>query len=134
MSCDYYINPVLWLGHFWGVYSCVCTDFMDTRDYRISCSIQIVCISTVPSISGCFTEFLYIQQITMLFNDTTECVHRDLRKDYESYCVVWNLPFTLLTCQFLLSCYDHWRFLNWTFFAWMFWLRKFSFRYLVIAF
>ena len=61
---------------------------MDTRDYRISCSIQIVCISTVPSISGCFTEFLYIQQITMLFNDTTECVHRDLRKDYESYCVV----------------------------------------------
>lgn len=139
MSCDSYIKPVLWQGHFWCVYSCLCMhacaciDFMDTRDYRLRCSIQIVCISTVHSISKCFTEFLKFQQVTTLFSDTTEGTHRDLWKDYESYSVVWNLAFTLLTCQFLLSCYDHWRFLNWTFFAWMFWLRKFSFRYLVTA-
>jgi len=61
---------------------------MDTRDYRISCSIQIVCISTVHSISKCYTEFLYIQQVTTLFSDTTEGIRRYLRKDYESYCVV----------------------------------------------
>lgn len=37
-----------------------CTDFMGTRYYRISCSILIVYISRVPSISKCSTDFLYI--------------------------------------------------------------------------
>jgi hypothetical protein len=114
------VTIILTLSYEWAisgvcthVYACECTDFMDTRGYRISCSIQIVCINAVPSISKCFTEFLYIQQLTTLFSDTTEGIHRDLWKDYESYCVVWNLPFTLLICQFLLSCYDHRRFLYW---------------------
>jgi len=49
-----------------------CIDFMDTRDSRISCSIQIVCIYTVHSISKASTDFLYIHQVTMLFSDTTD--------------------------------------------------------------
>jgi len=68
--------------------ACACTDFMDTRHYRISCSIQIVCISTVHSISKCSTDFLHIQQVTAILSDTTEGIHRDLGKDYGSYCVV----------------------------------------------
>jgi hypothetical protein len=60
------------------MHACACTDFIDSREYRISCSIQIVCICTVHSIRKCFTEFLYIQQVTMLFSDTTEGIHRDL--------------------------------------------------------
>lgn len=109
------------------------TDFMDARGCRISCSIQILCLITIHSIIKCSTE-LYMQQVTALFSDTAECIHRDLWKDYESFSVTWNSSFTVLSCQFHLSCYDHWRFLHWTFLALIFWLKKFSLRYPVTAF
>ena len=110
------------------------TDFMDARGCRISCSIQILCLITIHSIIKCSTEFLYMQQVTTLLVILQSVYIEIFERIVSLSLLMWNSSFTVLSCQFHLSCYDHWRFLHWTFLALIFWLRKFSLRYPVTAF